>query len=187
MHASSLVLKARGKVKKAAWSMWRAAGGLGDCFSFRQESLPIFDQLEEKQRSNLWTEGQSFSGRLKVSWSHLCQYFCLKRRLGQMLTCCWDWSRDSRYLMIWLLNFLAFSFCGCRETFHTSEHSDTCEHIPHGQTPVPRSGSLLCAPSRRLFQSLSRTVSPWPPTATEKRESQSGKKKKARYWTFYFV
>lgn len=31
--------------------MWRAAGGLGDCFSFRQESLPILDQLERNREA----------------------------------------------------------------------------------------------------------------------------------------
>ena len=29
----------------------------------------------------------------------------------ETLTCCWDWSRDSKYLIICRLKFLAFSFC----------------------------------------------------------------------------
>lgn len=31
--------------------MWRAAGGLGDCFSFGQERLPILDQLERNREA----------------------------------------------------------------------------------------------------------------------------------------
>lgn len=57
MHTSSLVLKARGKVyqkRKGRLSVVRrAAGGLSDRFSFRQESLPVFDQLEETEKKQV--------------------------------------------------------------------------------------------------------------------------------------